>query len=341
MSSNHVTIKEVARAAGVSVGLVSRILNGGRCDSALNDRINEAIARLNYVPDPYARAVRSGLRGCLGILVEKSCRKSNFWLEDLLVHLLEAMGEASFRSILQFVDVSNPLPNCRKLSQFVDGLVLIGHFDAKFFSLLRSYCHVPAVAYWESLEYDKGFRLEVDVSDGMRQLAEFLYHSGHREVGIIGVDNRMNAEESEAFLQYFQALVPEFSAERIIRSGDSFVFGQAGYHRTLRLLERFPKTSVLFYLSDCLAFGGINALYGLRLRLPDDIGVVSFDNSFWASSYMPALTSVGIDYSTLAERLVNSLIALINDKSPDATPPLSIQFYPRESVTALNGSSFS
>lgn len=330
--SHRVTIKEVAQEAGVSVGLVSRVLNGGRRNSDLSEQILETVKRLNYVPDPYARAVRLGLKGCLGILVSGTSRQNSFWLEDLLVNLLEAISAASFRSILQFIDVSDPLSGCRKISQFVDGVIMIGHFGQEFSKYLTDYCHVPAITYWEQLQYDKGLRLEVDVSDGMRQMAEHLYAHGHREVALVGADYPMNQQESEAFLRYFQHFVPEYSSDRIIRSGDTYDFGKAGYHRTLQMLDRFPQTSALFYLSDSLAFGGINALHSRRLRVPEDISVASFDNSFWASSYMPALTSVGFNYHILATTLVRVLLDQIGGKKPDTSQPLQVHFFQRNSV---------
>ncbi|MFA6930547.1 MAG: LacI family DNA-binding transcriptional regulator [Lentisphaeria bacterium] len=334
--SRRVTIKDVALEAGVSVGLVSRVLNGGHCGPPLCDRIVRTVKRLNYVPDPYARAVRSGLKGCLGILVSSGSRQNSFWLEDLLVNLLEAVSAASFRSILQFIEISDPLPGCRKISQFVDGLVLIGHLGEEFPEYLRDYCHVPAITYWEDLQYDKGLSLEVDVADGMRQMAEHLYKHGHREVGVVGADYRMNQQESDAFLHYFRQFVPDYSAERIIRSGDPFSFGEAGYHRTLQMLDRFPRTSALLYLSDSLAFGGINALHSRRLRVPDEISVGSFDNSFWASSYMPALTSLGFNYSVLAGTLVGCLLDQIGGKTPDTSQPLQVHFFQRNSVQSLH-----
>jgi len=330
--SQRVTIKDVAMEAGVSVGLVSRVLNGGSCALPAYEQIQGAVKRMNYVPDPYARAVRSRSKKCLGILVSGLCRSNSFWLEDLLLNLVEAVSAASYRSILQFIDVADPVPGCRKISHLVDGLILVGHFDETFLNCLKNYCHVPAITYWETLPYDKGLRLEVDVRNGICQMVEHLYARGHREVGVIGADYRMNQEESEAFFQCFRQFVPDYSRERMVCGGDHHTFGQAGYHRTLYLLERFPQTSALFYLSDSLAFGGINALQSLRLCIPDDISVVSFDNSFWSAGYMPALTSLGFNYAVLASTLVRHLLERITGKSPEMGQPLQVSFFQRDSV---------
>lgn len=330
--SRRVTIKEVALEAGVSVGLVSRVLNDRFCSSPSREQIFAAVKRLNYVPDPYARAVRSRLKGCLGILVASSSRANNFWLEDLLLNLVESVSAESYRSILQFIDVSNPASGCKKISHLVDGLILVGHFDQEFSQCLVNYCHVPAITYWETFEYDKLLRLAVDVRDGIRQVAEHLYAHGHREVGLIGADNMMNHEEAETFTQYFRQFVPDFGPERIIQNGDQHSIIQAGYHRSLQMLERFPRTSTLFYLSDSLAFGGMNALHKLQLRIPEDISVVSFDNSFWASNFQPALTSLGFNYSILASTLVRHLLQKVNGKSPDLQNPMQVRFFQRDSV---------
>lgn len=330
--SQRVTIRDVALEAGVSVGLVSRVLNGGRCASPAYEQIHHVVQRMNYVPDPYARAVRSRAMGCLGILVSGSSRQNSFWLEDVLLNLVEAVSAASYRSILQFIDVADPAAGCRKISRLVDGVLLIGHFPASFPECLRTYCHVPAITYWEEMAYDKGLRLEVDVRGGIRQLAEHLYAHGHREVGVVGADYRMNQEESDAFVDYFRQFVPGYSRERMVLGGDGYLFGQAGYHRTLRLLERFPQTSAVFYLSDSLAFGGLNALASRGLRVPDDISVVSFDNSFWAAGYMPALTSLGFNYAALAADLVRHLLTRIAGRASDLSQPLQVGFFPRDSV---------
>ena len=70
MGNGRVTMQMVARAAGVSVGTVSKIVNSVSCNPLLEERVHKAISDLGYQMDPYARAMRSHRTRCLGLLIE-------------------------------------------------------------------------------------------------------------------------------------------------------------------------------------------------------------------------------------------------------------------------------
>lgn len=334
-NENPVTIRMVAETACVSVGTVSKVLNSGNCKPETAARVHAAIRSLGYHPNPYAQAVRSMRTRCLGILVDAGCKQNNLWINDLLLALIESVSCRKYQTHVQFIDMEGEdVGDFNGLPQRVDGIVLVGAFNRKFHAACEENFTVPAACYWEALPLSRALLVEVDVHGAFQQMLEHLVALGHRRIVALSGTSTTDQKKMERLRTVAAHFAATCSVE-ILSSDSVDDTSRHGFDLTGTALKRFPDVSALFYAADALALGGLAQLAKLRLRVPEDLSVVSFDNTTWAKNEIPALTSIGFDFRELADELVRRLIETIENRGPVLRPrPIELHFERRDS-TAL------
>lgn len=306
------TIKDVAKHAATSVGTVSNVLNGLRCSQKLRDRIKKSVVELNYTQNMHAKAIRSSRTNCFGILIDKGAEDNTPWLESLILETIKSLSGYKYRSMIEYWDSRSQFQP--QLINSIDGLITIGNFSKDFFDILTKNYSFPVVTYWENMPLEKGISVPVNVDNGVRKGIEHLLLLGHSKIGYIGnIDNSVNYSKLNAFriaMKLYGRATDENCLEHLGDIAGSHT--DRGYKGTLRLLKKNPDISAIFYSSDCYAMGGVGALASLRIKVPDDISVISFDNSYWAENSRPGITSIGFQ-SPLIPTLVELLIKMIDE----------------------------
>lgn len=306
------TIRDVAKHAGTSVGTVSNVLNGLRCSQKLRDRINKSIVELNYTQNMHAKAVRSARTNCIGILIDKGSENDTPWLQSLILETIKTLSGYKYRNMIEYWDSRSQFQP--QLLSSIDGLITIGNFSKDFFGILEKNYSFPVVTYWEDMPLEKGISVPVNIDNGIRKGVEHLLLLGHSKIGYLGdIDNSVNHSKVNAFreaMNLYGRAVEENRFEHLenIRG----CHADRGYEGTFRLLEKNPDISAIFYSSDCYAMGGVGALASLRLKIPDDISIISFDNSYWAENSRPGISSIGFQ-TPLIPTLVELLIKMIDE----------------------------
>ena len=337
------TIKDVAKYAGASIGTVSNVLNGLRCGENLRKRIQKAITELEYTPNMHAKAVRSSRTDCIGILIEKGTSTDTPWIQSLLMELIKEISGNRFRSLFEYWDGKRG--GAPQILGSVDGIISIGSVDDYFSKLSNSHKSVPLVTYWEETLYEKGISIPVEIDSGIRNAVEHLLLLGHQRIGYIG--DRSNEVSRKKFVAFKAAL--RLYGRDVGEKDAVFVDDIDGDHtdrgfeatKTICATDVRPPTA-LFYASDCYAIGGVGALTEAGLRIPNDISVISFDDSYWARSNRPAITSLGF-LDSLSRRMVETLMNSMrfNDVNSlrENLESLRLEFNIRESTAAAKAPS--
>lgn len=337
--ANKVTIKDVAREANVSVGTVSKILNGGKCADERHERVYEAIKSLNYQPNVYARAVRSAKSNCIGLLLEKNVyRTSNLWLDGWLSSLLQAIAKTNFRSEIITVDSQDANFDCSRFLQF-DGLISFGHFYDQFWQKMDQQCNVPLVTYFEQAKYKYGFTYPVELEDGMQKIARHLYDCGHREIAFVADQSDVARFKMKKFGEAMTAIYPEYNHELLISAPELNTATEFGMYLTNFVLSNFPNVTTIFYVSDSYANGGLCTLMQQRLRIAQEISIVSYDHTSWTENFMPKITGVGINFRKTTQKLVDLLIATIKEETETVhelkQQSITLEYFPGNSVKKI------
>lgn len=305
----RVTIREVAREAGVSVATVSRVLNGtGQASAETTRRIREVAERLRYAPNEAARSLIRSRTHALGVLlpdlhgeffsevirgIDQRARAAGF---HILVSSFHSDGEEMERAI-------------RALRGRVDGLILMApHLDARAL-LAESGAELPTVLInvpsADAGEFDS---VNVDNVGGARAMVRHLVSLGHRRIAMI-TGGSGNYDSRERLRGYRAAL----RSAGIARDPSLEVAGdfteQGGYAaaEALLALERRPRA--IFAANDAMAVGAMSALRDHGVRVPDEIALAGFDDVPIARYLTPPLSSVHVAIDELGRRATELLLA--------------------------------
>lgn len=276
------TIADVARAAGVGVGTVSRVLNDHPAVTAqTRDRVRAAIAELDYRPSPLARGLKRGRSHRIGVLV-------SFFTSPAAVERLRGLTQALASSGYEIVlyPVENEGQRAAHMDSLAgphqaDGVVLISlpPSDAEVERLRRSATAVVQVA---DAPLEAFTSIGIDDVHGGELAARYLLDLGHRELAFIGdpedslapgfVSSRNRCRGFCATLEDAGCAPPE----RWIRTAPHGTDQAAELAR--ELLGSDDRPTAVFAASDTQALGVILAARELGLRVPEDVSVLGFDD---------------------------------------------------------------
>jgi DNA-binding LacI/PurR family transcriptional regulator len=310
---------DVAEAAGVSRGTVSRALNGGRnVSGSAQSAIDKAIRQTGYVMNPHARSLAT--RRSMSVAFVLSEPQDRLF-EDPNFHLLlhgctQALADNDITVLLTLAGT----PEERKrVSRFVtaghvDGVLLVStHTGNPLVDELIAQ-DVPVVACGKPLGHERDISyVAADDRDGARQMVNYLRSRGYRRIGMItgprdtpgGVDR----------LAGYRDVLGEVPPSLVV-SGD---YTQAsGDAAMTRLLEQEPDIDAVFVASDLTAAGALAAVRRAGRRVPEDVAVAGFDDSRIAAACHPPLTTIRQPWGRISTEMARLLLRLIDGEENSA-----------------------
>ncbi|MFG1945159.1 LacI family DNA-binding transcriptional regulator [Nonomuraea sp. NPDC048826] len=302
MARKRATIREVARATGLSPAAVSYALRGIQVSPQTVERVRAAAAELGYEADPIARALASGRTGMIGLLCGSL---EDLWQQSLAVGISRRLREHD-RYALILDAVGDPARE-RDLAmqlrdQRVDGLIVQPLDPAASFwpELCAS---LPVVAIGDSL---RGTAAEVvfDNRRGVTLALEHLLARGHRRVGVL-TPTRPSTPDRPADVHVMA------EAERLGLDIEmaSAAHGPSGATRAARDLLTGPRPSAVFCFADSIAYGVYAAARDLGLSVPDDVSVMGYDDHPMSGLLTPGLATV--DWNI--DGIVTASVRLMSD----------------------------
>jgi LacI family transcriptional regulator len=323
------TVKEVARAAGVSVSTVSHVLNGTRYVSpVLADRVREAAATLGYTPNGTARSLRLRRTQTIGLIVPDV----NPFFAELARVIEEHAFAAGYTTVL---GNANGHPDRERryvetlVSKRVDGVILASTLhDSGQLERLFDGARTAVVVVDRELDLPGVDLVLADHEGGGHAATRHLLDLGHTRIACITGPTDLPPSEERA-AGYRRALTeagiePE---DAWIVAGDfEFAGGRAA---AAQLLDGPSAVTAIFAANDLMALGALSELTDRGARIPGDVSVCGFDDVFPAALVSPSLTSVRQPLRELGEAAVDILVARI----AGAIPPDPVRrLYPTELV---------
>jgi len=287
-----INIKNVAEKTGFSIATVSRVLrNYPGVREKTRQKVLKAISELNYEVNAVARSLRQKKTYTIGIIVGNVL--SQFY-SVIAKSVEDTANKYGYNTILGNGD-ENPEKELNYLkvlkSNRVDGIILTptGKNSDYIKHLINSGTKVVLLD-----RLIKGINCDavlVDNAIGAYKAVRYLIEQGYRKIGIVNgyLDRTTGAERLKGYLQALQESRISKN-DNLIKNGD--FKKESGKRLTQELLEQTDKPEAIFVTNIDMSIGALIAIKEKNLTIPDDIGIVCFDDSEWAPIMNPPITVV-------------------------------------------------
>lgn len=334
-----VTIRDIARESGYSISTVSRVLNHkGDVSPVAKEKIEEVVAKFNFVPNNNAKHLKQNNSKTIGVLVKGI---SNMLFASIVEEIQKIIAKTEYTLVVSYLDeeaneVEEAILLCRERKPL--GLLFLGG-NPEYFK--RGFANVDVSCVLITNRANKmGFSnlssVATDDVAAARCAVDALFDAGHKKVGILGGD----IEKSYTSHQRICGCQESFAAHEIVldmqQCYEKVRFSlDSAYRGMERLVAKFPDVTAVFAMSDIMAIGAIRALRDKGYRVPEDISVIGFDGILLAEYCNPRLATIKQQYQTLATRGIEILFAQIELKKDAIHEIVPFEFINGESIQVI------
>ena len=330
------TIKDIAREAGYSVGTVSRVLNGapGVSEKA-KKRVQEVVEKYHFQLNSNAKHLKKQSRDGIAVIIKGT---QNMFFAAIVEQMQDLIRRSDYACMMYYLNEDdNELDQAIKVcaERRPLGILFLGS-NPEYFKQRFSEVSVPCVMVTnQGGQY--GFENLSSVSTDNEAAAPFaiehLLALGHEKIGILG--GRIAI--SQTVFSRYQGCMKAFEKQGMkfdpsVQYEASYFTISDGYDAMIRLLDKMPDISAVFAMADIMAIGAIRAIQDRGLRVPEDISVIGFDGLDLGNYTVPRLTTIRQYSEKIASRSVDILLKNIDENGPAVHELEPFYLVPGESV---------
>lgn len=321
-----VTIVEIAKECGVSVATVSRVLNGSApVSEEKRVKIQEAIARHHYTPNAFARGLVNSQSMTIGILIPDI---TNPYFSSMFTEFESAAQEAGYSVLLcntAFSSFRTREKTQRETAYFrmmvekrVDGVLIVGgqadlNVPGEVYraALRELSAALPVVVLGSPIDGVNCQFIQRERGRGVFASINYLSGLGHRRIAFVGGEKGVDITEQRlaAYRQSLEVLgLPR--EDSLIALSD--YYAPDGFSAARRLLKSGTEFTAILAMNDNVAMGVYRALADAKLRIPQDVSVISCDQFYTAEYMVPRLSSVDQHNALFGRFVIKTLLAAIS-----------------------------
>lgn len=332
------TLDTIARNTGFSKSTISRVLNNKAYSSRISketvDIILDEAERCGYTPNLVAKNLRKNHTQTIGLLVPSL---SNPYFAEIASVIISEAQKCGYTTLVSDTKEDEELQNSSittLISRPVDGIIIVpcGNNPA-YLEQTNNQC-IPVILVDRYYENSPLPYVVTNNFQGGCLATSLLIRNGHRDIACIqGPPTATpNKKRIEGYLSVLKENGLEDGATIV---GNEFSV-QNGYLETKLLLNNEKRPTAIFALSNTIGLGAIKAIREARLKIPDDISLVSYDNNIYLDYLEPSITRIGQmvdEMGKMAVRLLHESIS--GHKEIRSQIELSPEMILRESVAPL------
>lgn len=338
----EVSIYTIAKEAKVSPATVSRVLSGGANVSEEKKRlVNDIMQKYDYRPNALARGLTKSKTETIGIIVA-DC-ENPYYAKTISV----CEEECDKRGYLALIASTRsrfdlePLYLKRMIDMRVDAVILLGgltdsrEISAEYLDLVGTIASKIPVVSTGRLDGVKAFRVSLNEIKAAEVVMSHLLEMGHRKIAFIGGDagERSTYDKRVRYRTMLRENGIDYRDDYVVDSTYDIDGGYKAVNALLDRLEPSDYPTAIIAINDFSAVGAMSAIKEHNLRIPEEVAVVGFDNTYMAKAL--SITSVDYDYQTFGEKLTGTAIRAMEEDT-DTIPPeqlISVRLKKRTSST--------
>lgn len=328
-----VTIKDIARQAGVSITTVSKILNGRdeNISDATRERVKKVIKENNYITNSIARGLKTKKSNIIGFVLPDIV---NPYYPEIARGIEDAARDRGFGVIFCNTDNSPEREaECLQFleSKMVDGIIYTRTLFGSSEESVKN-VRVPMVMVDRFVDTDNKQnigKVYVDVSKAIYESTFKLYDAGCRSIGLISSSYNSKSDRFFGYIQAMKDLNLPVSDESIYLDEYNI---ETGYKGARLLLEKNKEIDGFVCGNDLIAIGVLDLLREINIRVPRDKKVIGLDNIYLSNFTNPRLSTMEQPMREMGNIAANMLIDFIKEGKPLRDCILSHKYIQRESV---------
>ena len=311
------TIREVAKKAGVSITTVSRILNNDESfevSAFTKEKVLEAVKQLNYVKKRNKSKISQSNISIIKCFDEK-IESDDPYFVSLKINL-----ENNLKKIFSKIKFFN-LDDIKKMIKlneisifsFADAIIFIGEIDKEKLEFFKEFNkNIICVDMYDTdnfIDY-----IKFDTRNSVEIVLNYILKLNHKKIGLLVGRNRVVKDLIDFREKYFKEIMLKegLYKEEYVKIGDFST--ESGYVMMKELLELKDRPTAIFCGNDSIAMGAYEAIRENKLKIPEDISIIGFNNLKLSKYYTPPLTTIKIDTKLMAQETVNSLVELLEGR---------------------------
>lgn len=320
--SSQISIRDVARLAGVSLGSASRVLNGAsNVTPDIRQRVEQAVDRLGYRPNHVARSLRSRTSKTVGMMFTDLANPLYARVFQAVESRLHAKGYMPLlANSLSIADREMELLGVFQ-SRAMDGVIITpgNERDPRVVAAVRD-LPLPTVIYDRDFDVQRDCLL-VEHAPALRELVARLIGLGHHRIALV-----LSQSESRPISRRIEGFRAGFEERRLAVPEDLVLrlptVMSPAFDAIVAVLDAPRPPTAIVSLGTNMLGDVLNAIRGRGLRIPEDISVVSLGEPGFMRYHQPPISTLRIDTDIIADGLVSLLLDRIRDG--DDTPPRRI-----------------
>ena len=343
MGKERVSIYNIAKEAGVSPATVSRVLTGNaRVSVEKKEKVEAIIKKYDFRPNAMAQSLSNTKSKLIGFLTPDI---RNPFFATIAVECEKAANERGYSLLLSnyLNDMTLQESHLQKMIEMrVDALIMMGGkvdelvSDEDYVEKINQITDMIPTVITGKLDGSDCYQVNIDQSNAMEEVMEYLIENGHEKIYLLGGRKEVNSTYVKR-IRYRSSLRKhgiEFHPEYMMESKDYGI--ESGYSLMNEIFEMGVELpTAIVAINDFTAIGIMQSIREHNVKMPEDISIVSFDNSFLAATQIPRLTSMGYDYVRFGEALVETAIEAMEEQHPNKLTLIQPELAIRDSVKLL------
>ena len=317
-----ITISDIAKELGISKTTVSFVLNGKGKENHISDSLIEKILKyineVGYRPNQFAQGLRTGKTKMIGMVVEDI---SDPFFATMARKIEENAYNKGYRIL--FASTENDAEKAKELIQIfrtrqVDGYIIAPPpgIEADIQDLMND--HVPVILFDRFFPELKTDNVISDNFGGTYNAISHFIENNFKNIAFVTLssdqiqmkqrlDGYLKAVNDHGLKSYVKKVAFQTKAERSVDEIEEFI-------------KENKEIDAIFFATDYLAESGLEAINNLELKVPDDLGVIAFDDYNLFRLFNPPVTALAQPISEIAKKVVELLIAKLADNSKPTSP---------------------
>ena len=318
--NSKATLKDVAKAAGVSYQTVSKVLRGQiTVTPETQERIETAVSQLGYRPNTAARNLRTQSSNLIGYgWLQGGSDSPHPVLNQFLYSAVQRAEQNDFHLLTFLIeeDIDNTIAIYRELyaRRQVEGFILAdtNDNDPRIAFLIEA--EIPFTSFGRANDEWDFCWVDVDGRNGMQQVTTHLQEQGHTKIALITwpEGSRAGEERENGYIAQMNQVDLSIEPDWIVRGENAVHFGYQLMGQLLALPPEIRPTAVAC-ISDEIAIGAMNAALAQGLQVGNDLAITGYDNVPMSEFLFPPLTTVQQPIQQAGDRVIELLLKQINN----------------------------